>query len=392
MDAKQLEHGSSVRAARQGTARSASAVLARMLVLLLSVSGVLGCTTAPSWPTAKVCSDFPDRCEGLTWQIAQDMRTLVHEPAPANTGLEDPEKLARLAPQGPYPAYRIGLLDELTITVWGAREIWAEITDQSQQPTRITTVQNDGTIVLPLLKSVKVAGLTVSEAFAKITKAYRRLDGSSFQVTGRVTKFQSKPVLLDGAINKPGTTYLSTAVRTLGEAVTGSGGGLSPFADPSKGILIRRGNRYRIDYRDAQRGGNDLQNIALLAGDRIFFPSHAESTKEIFYVFGEVTSQGAFPIPPKGMTLLEAVGAAKGPQQFWADMESIFLVRHVETQPKIYQLTLADMMTYPDLPIRPGDRFYVSSTALADWYRTLTQFMPVFLPPLYIWGINDAFF
>jgi protein involved in polysaccharide export with SLBB domain len=389
VDAKQLGHGWSV---RQGTTSLAPAALARLLVLLFSLCGVLGCTTAPRWPTAKECSDYPERCEGLTWQVAQDMSALVREPAPANTGLEDPEKLARLAPQGPYPAYRIGPLDELTLTVWGAREVWAEVTDQTQDPTRITSVQDDGTIVLPLLKGVKVAGLTVREAIAKITKAYRRLDGASFQVTGQVSKFRSKPVLLDGAVNRPGTVFLSTEVRTLGQAVSGSGGGLSAAADPWKGILIREDKRYRIDYRDAQQGKNDLQNIALEAGDRIFFPSRIENTDSVFYVFGEVTSQGAYPIPPKGMTLLEAVGAAKGPQQFWADMESIFLVRSAESQPKIYQLTLADMMTQPDVAIRPGDRFFVSSTALADWYRTLTQFMPVFLPPLYAFGINEAFF
>jgi len=368
-------------------------VRARLLILaLVAACATAGCTTAPSWPTAKECSDFPDRCEGLTWQVAQDMNALMRDPAPVDSGLNDPEKLPRLAPQGPYPAYRIGPLDVLSITVWGARDIWAEVTDQSQQPTRITTVQDDGTIVLPLLKGVKVAGLTVSEAIAKIAKAYRKLDGSSFQVTGDVLKFQSKPVLLDGAVSKPGTVYLSTEVRTLGQAVSGSGGGLSAVADPRKGILIRGDRRYRIDYHDAQQGGNDLQNIELMAGDRIFFPSRTESTDSVFYVFGEVNTQGAYPIPPKGMTLLEAVGVAKGPQQFYANMESIFLVRNVETQPKIYRLTLAEMMTHPDVSIRPGDRFFVSSTALADWYRTLTQLMPLFLPPLYIYGINNAYF
>lgn len=366
-------------------------MVVRALALFVTMCSVVGCTTAPSWPTVKECRDYPERCEGLTWQIAQDIGTLAREPVPASKELEDPAGLPRIPAKGPYPAYRIGPLDELTITVWGARDVWSEVTDQSQQPTRVVMVQDDGTIVLPLLRNVAVAGLTLSEALAKIGKEYRKLNGSSFQVTGQVTRFHSKPVLLDGAINKPGPIYLSTAVRTLGEAITGSGGGLASAADASKGVLIREGMRYRIDYRAAQRGENDLQNVTLLAGDRIFFPSTVDNTEEVFYVFGEVTSQGAFPIPPKGVTLLEGVGAAKGPQQFWADMESIYLVRSVESQPKIYQLRLADMMTYPDIQILAGDRLFVSSSALADWYRTLTQIMPGFYPPLYIYGLGQAF-
>jgi len=308
------------------------------------------------------------------------MNALVHEPVPADPGIEDPATLEKVNPQGPYPAYRIGPLDELTITVWGARDIWSEVTDQSQQPTRAVTVQADGTIVLPLLKSVSVAGLTLNEMLTRIAKAYQKFDGSSFQVNGQITKYQSKPVLLDGAINKPGTIYLSAAVRTLGDAVTNSGGGLREAADPSHGVLIRGGKRYRINYLGAQQGTNDQHDIALQAGDRVYFPSRADGQ---FYIFGQVTQQGAYPIPPKGMTLLEGVGVAKGPLQFWSDMESIFLVRGGDNQPKIYQLTLADMMTHRDVAIRPGDRIFVSATALADWYRTFTQLVPIFLPPVY---------
>lgn len=391
LSAERFRLGRSWRTFGMGRAKPLDAPAPR-LALLLVACAVVGCTTAPSWPTAQDCRDYPDRCEGLTWQIAQDMKTLASEPAPGVTEFEDPASLPRLSPQGPKSAYRIGPLDELTITVWGARDVWSEVTDQSQQPTRVVMVQDDGTIVLPLLKNVRVAGMTLSEALAKIGTEYRKLDGSSFQVTGQVTRFQSKPFLLDGAFKRPGPFYLSTVIRTLGEAVTGSGGGLTEIADASKGVLIRDSKRYRIDYRDAQQGNNDLQNVALMAGDRVFFPSLAEGTDGVFYVFGEVNTQGAYPIPKKGLTLLEAVGTAKGPQQVSADLESVFLVRSVKSQPKIYRLTLAEMMTYPDIAVRPGDRFFVSSTALADWFRTITQIMPGLYAPLYLWGISEAFF
>src|SRR5262249_51989723 len=140
--------------------------------------------------------------------------------------------------------YRLGPLDEVTITVWGTKEIWSEITDQSQQPSRVTTVQEDGTIVLPLLANVPVAGLTLSEALARITERYKSVLASAFQVDGQITKYRSQPVQLDGAVAKPGTVYISNEIRTLGQAISFGGGGPADSAEMSKGVLVRDGKRY----------------------------------------------------------------------------------------------------------------------------------------------------
>lgn len=345
----------------------------RFVGLLVAVHVLAGCTTAPSWPTAQECEADPPRCAIPSWQIAQDMNALSTAAAPTDPALADPAKLPTLSPTNPRPAYRIGPLDELTITVWGAKEIWSEITDQSQQPTRVTTVQDDGTIVLPLLKSIQVAGNTVNEALAKITDSYKTVLGATFQVDGQITKFRSKPVLLDGAINKPGIVYLSPEVRTLGEAISIAGGGFPETAELSKGILIREQQRYRIDYQGAQSGGNNLHTIELRPGDRIYFPSRETG---LFYVLGEVLAPGAFSIPPKGISLMQGLALAKGPIMVSGDMTSIFLVRINESEPRIYRLTLADIMASRDIPIFPGDRIFVSATGLATWDRTLRQLLP----------------
>ena len=364
---------------------------------LLAVCLVTGCTHAPSWPTVQECElaeqEFPNRCGSLPdWGIARDFKALESDAAATSLRHPSAAGLPRLRPQEPRPPYRIGPLDELSITVWGSKEIWSEITDQSQQPTRVTVVQEDGTIVLPLLPNLKVEGLTLGEALAKITGAYRQALGSSFQVTGQISRFRSQPVLVGGAVTRPGTVYLSSDVRTLGEAVEIGGGGFPAAAELSKGVLIRGDQRYGIDYQGVQTGENHLHEILLQPGDRIYFPSR-ESGR--FYVMGEVPSPGTYPIPPKGVTLMQGLTMARAPSVVTSNMDSIFLVRVAGEQTRIYRLTLTEIMANKDQPLEAGDRIFVSTSGLASWDRFWRQLLP-FLTSGYIvydrtWGPFGTF-
>lgn len=286
--------------------------------------------------------------------------------------IEEPVSLHRLIAKEPRPAYRLGLQDEIAITVWGTKDIWSEIRTQSEQVPQTTVVRDDGTIVLPLLENISVAGLTVPEALAKVANAYKSTLGIPFQVDGWVTKYRSKSVLLDGMFIKPGVTYLSAESVTLGEMIN-SVGGLQDVADASAGVLVRGDNRYAINYQDAQEGKNNQLNIELRAGDRIFFPSRSG---KVYYVFGEVGVQGAYPIPSGGITLLQGLGAARGANTSTANMESIFLIRSIDKESKIYQLNLVDILATQSLELAPGDRIFVPPTGLTNWERTFRQLLP----------------
>jgi polysaccharide biosynthesis/export protein len=365
--------------------RTAIARAARVLAVSVALAVMTGCTTSPSWVTSEQCANqrdsFPELCAVIPAnRIAQDFKAFASSPAPDAT-LGDPASLHRLDLKSPRPPYRIGPHDELTITVWGSREIWAEITDQSLQPTRTTTVQDDGTIVLPLIMSVQVDGLTLSEALRKISDAYRKVLGSSFQVDGVISRFRSKPVMLDGAVSKPGTVFLSNEVRTLGEAIASGAAGVADLAELRKGVLIRGDQRYAIDYQSAQAGASDVSNIELQPGDRIYFPSRETGQ---FYVLGEVNVPGAFIIPPKGISLMQGLALARGPSMNFADMQSIYLVRVNGTEPRIYALSLDDIIASKDQPLLPGDRIFVPPTTLANWERTLRAVVPIIGTPIII--------
>jgi polysaccharide export outer membrane protein len=325
--------------------------------LMCALALLAGCSTAPKW----------DVSTGITELLSAQ----VADGSPAATA--DPTGLARLDP-GARPLYRLGPQDEVTITVWGPREVWSEVTVQTGQLQRALTVQDDGTIVLPLLRRVKIDGLTMNEALARITEGYRNVVGSRFQVDGSLTRQRSRPVLIEGAVARPGVAYIGPDLLTVGEAITAAAGGLTDAADPQRGLLYRNGQAYRLDYQQSQQGNGSVHRIELQAGDRLFFPSRSTGN---FYVFGEVFNPGSFPIPSGGVTLLQALAQAKGPVAPNANQQSIFLVRPGSEQPRIYRLSLEQIIATRDLPLVPGDRLFVPSTGLTDWERTLRQALPI---------------
>lgn len=336
-----------------GGRRHATALRIAAVALAGAVLGA--CTTAPKWQTDQAMGDL-----------------VATEPAPVAAA--DPATLPRIPPGTPRQPYRLGAGDELSITVWGPREIWQEVSAQGAPAARTVTVQDDGTVVLPLIRRTAVVNLTLDEALQRIGDAYRSVSGARFQVDASMTRFRARPVLVEGAVTKPGLAFIGPELTTVGEAIVGAGGGLQDSADASRGLLFRGGQTYRIDYQASLRGMNDVDRIALQPGDRIFFPNGGGN---LFYVFGEVGQQGAFPIPPQGVTLLQALSLAKGPQIPAADMQAMYLVRPGAPKPTIYQFSLQQIMDNRDLAVAPGDRLFVPSTLLTDWERTLRQLFPV---------------
>ena len=73
--------------------------------------------------------------------------------------------------------------------------------------------------------------------------------------------------------------------------------------------------------------------------------------------------------------------------QMSADPFSIFVIRSAFSIPKIYQLTLEQVLQLPrkSMLLLPGDIVYVSSSAISDWNRWLLQVMPS-ITGLETWG------
>jgi polysaccharide export outer membrane protein len=178
----------------------------------------------------------------------------------------DPLKLAApLAPKGGTPAaavigeksYVIGPEDNLNITVWGNPALSGQF-----------IVAPDGRISMGLINEVSVSGLTRDALQAEIIK--RLKDGGFLRdptVTVNVIGFNSKKYLIQGEVNKPGSSPLVVPTSVL-EALVNAGG-FKDFAN-KKNIRILRGDKsFKFNYTQVINGKHREQNIQLEPGDLI---------------------------------------------------------------------------------------------------------------------------
>ncbi len=156
--------------------------------------------------------------------------------------------------------YRIGIEDELMISVWREPELSNQV-----------VVRPDGKITLPLVNEIQVVGLRTDELQTVLTEKLKPYVNTP-QVTVIVRGIRSLKVSLVGNVGRQGTFSLNgekTILELLAEA-----GGLGPFAKTGAIYILREseGKKVRIgfDYKKAISGKGP--NPALHAGDLIVVP------------------------------------------------------------------------------------------------------------------------
>jgi polysaccharide export outer membrane protein len=284
------------------------------------------------------------------------------------------EGFAFLKSGEPRPAYRIGPLDRVSVVVVGRPDLGSQGVRIGEGENPVTTIMEDGTCYLPRLGRFEVNGFTAENLRIVVRDLYGDVSSkiTDPEVVVDIISTRSSGVFMDGEVGKPGMAYFNDAHLTLGEMVSAAGG-LTPSADPRNATLIRGGKKYPLDYRGAQEGRNNLDALILENGDHVYFPSIQDQK---VYVFGEVIQQGEFAIPAKGLTMLEALAMAKGPDPVRAKTSSLYLLRPENTDTTVYQLKFGELLESSDVMLQSGDRVYVPTTPLTNFARTFSQLLP----------------
>jgi polysaccharide export outer membrane protein len=209
------------------------------------------------------------------------------------------------SPAGAQPAggtaYRIGPRDLLDIRVFEM----PELNDKRR-------VSEDGTISLPPLADLAVAGLTESEVAQKVKAALEAKYAQRATVEVTVQDFRSRPITVIGAVKQPGTLAFSGR-WTLLEALTASGG-----VEENHGsvlYVLRRADsglsdQVAISVDDLLLRADPRLNVPLQANDLINVPAAVEIT---VYCLGAVTRPGAVSFKStERITLLAAIARAGG--------------------------------------------------------------------------------
>jgi len=352
----------------------------------LSVLAVLlsGCASLPSsGPTGRqVIRGAQDPQAALRFQVveldgAAFQKLLAVAPAGRGAG-----QIAALAREGrvdriaPGDALQVNIY-EVGMTLFGSTTQSAsgglgssatmpDTVDASvrSQPVNIVTVAPDGTIRLPYVGRLMVAGSTPYDVQRMIEQG---LHGKSQSPQAMVTVVNSpgNSVYLLGDVTRSGRMPLTAARERLLDAVATAGGSKVSSSDTVV-RLTRGGESAEMRLGDIRPGGSD--DLALLPGDRIELIGEPRS----FSAFGATpkVSQVAFESP--SLTLAEALARVGGPNDAQADPKSVFLFRYdaaaiaAGEPPVIYRLNLMKPESYiiaQNFPMRDKDLIYIANAA-----------------------------
>lgn len=178
-------------------------------------------------------------------------------------------------------AAELGPGDSISVTVFRNPDLSTE-----------ARISPEGTIAFPLIGSVTVAGLTVTDAADTIARALR--EGNFVrnpEVSVAVVEIRSQRVAVLGHVQRPGQYPLDgTALRVTD--VLALAGGITESGDNTVVVMTDRNGateRIEVDVPGMYRDGDLSADIELASGDTVFVPS-----ARVFYVYGAVQRAGAY--------------------------------------------------------------------------------------------------
>ncbi len=296
----------------------------------------------------------------------------------------DQERLTRLwqkrTQEQKITDYPIGPGDVLELNVSTVEEL----------TNRTVRVSGDGTIALPFVGELRVAGLTEKELR---TELQSRLEKYMYtpQIHLLVKEYRSRQVAVVGAVEKPGLYNLASSSDTILDILS-LAGGMKTEAAPRINLIpaestdttntadtqpiqptqtqltgsvlpmvMKTGSPITIDLRNLTKGGNQKYlSLPARPGDVIMVSASGE-----VLVAGWVEKPASYKITP-GLTVLGAIQAAGG-SHFAANMNTVKVIRSGRDGEKL--LFHADLEKISrgeskDAPVQDGDVIEVSSSAV----------------------------
>lgn len=242
--------------------------------------------------------------------------------------------------------YRLAPKDRLRIQVHGENDL-----------TREVRVSEAGTVTVPLVGELRVAGISAAEMEARIAAGLKGQYLLNPRVSVSILEYAGRQVQVMGAVRQPGAYPLRTNATTVMAALA-EARGVHENAD--RVAYVMRGHAragepqpVMVDLDALLRKGDARHNVVVESGDTLFVPQ-----ANVYYVAGAVERRGAFPLR-RDTTVAKALTEAGGVTKL-AATEAIKIVRTLPSGEKteIVDIDLAAALAgdpRQDVPLHPQD-------------------------------------
>ena len=275
-----------------------------------------------------------------------------------------------------YPEYMIGPGDVLVLTLFDGG-------DPQQERVRVLP---DSTVAFSIVPSIRIGGLTVSDAAQYVSSVLSEFIRSP-SVQLRVEEYMSKSASVFGSINVrsvtveggnsgPGRYPLKGRLSVLDLMIVAGG----PTSDARLDqVKLTRGSRtYVLNLQKATEGGDNSENPFVEHGDIIRVSGLQQSDRRVA-VLGEVQEPGVHELSSDA-SVFQAIAASNGFTQNARANRTRVIRRVDQKNPTVFTVNV-DRILKGDLTqnigLVDGDIVVVPRDWLADLNDLLTQLQPI---------------
>jgi len=247
----------------------------------------------------------------------------------------------------------------------------------------IQRVAEDGSIKIPVVGVVRVAGLDLNQIETRVIQAL----GNKVQEPEVIVEFDSPrthTVMVSGDVKNPGRVSMLEDVRSVADAINKAGG---PAASPTGSganqlqVVVRRNGQVILttQFSDLLAGSD----IAVQKGDEVV----VRPNSRVFTVLGAVLRSGNVEMTKHNLTLLEALGQVGGLSDVRANKTGVYVFRmgDLETNPtargRVFRLDLfqpVSIFVAQQFGLQARDVIYVTNAPLYEYDKILTSIYRTF--------------